>query len=256
MKSFFASLRFLTIIPMPDFLCGREKELRQSTWFFPLAGALIGMIVFCLAVFVFIPFLPHPLPPLLIVITLAIISGGLHLDGLADTADGCLSVKGREKILKIMKDSRIGTMGTLALLFTLSLKTGALYACFLEQDASILMLGAVLSRSAFLIHMYVLPAARTRTGLGRFFKPSASAFKFWEGVILSIAAGGLLLGINGLLVAAASLLITFLFSFYCFRKIGGFTGDTLGALSELIETFSFLVYAILQYGVHWDVILA
>jgi hypothetical protein len=111
--SFFAALRFLTVLPVPGCWCGGEEALKRSVPFFAVVGLCIGGLAAGMDA-AFIRILP-PLPvAVLVVIFLMAASGGLHVDGLADTADGFFSSRSRERMLEIMQDSRTGPMGTAA----------------------------------------------------------------------------------------------------------------------------------------------
>ena len=115
MKGFFAAMRFLTILPIPDSLSGGEKTLARSISYFPLAGLMIGLIAaaFDYAACRALPLLPASV---LTVVILIALTGGLHMDGLADTADGFFSARPREWMMDILRDSRIGVLGVLAVI--------------------------------------------------------------------------------------------------------------------------------------------
>jgi adenosylcobinamide-GDP ribazoletransferase len=245
MKSFFAAIKFLTILPVPGFLCGTERHFTASRVFFPAAGFLIGLLCLVLTWFVFDPFVPKPLIPVLIVLALALLSGGLHLDGLADTADGFFSHKDADKVLLIMKDSRIGTMGVLALVFVLLIKCVSLFILRPQWVAGILILAPTIGRSSFLVQLFALEPARPGKGMGRLFKPGISWFHLGLGLVIPVAAGWFALGLPGLVIACMCLVFQALFCLACYGKIRGFTGDTLGALSELAETLAFFACACL-----------
>jgi len=234
MRRLLAAVRFLTILPVPG-TCGcGEDDLARSVPFFPVVGVLIGALVSALAFG-----LGQVLPPLpaavLIVIALLTVSGGLHLDGLSDTADGFLSSRKRDRMLEIMRDSHVGAMGVIAIVCVLLLKVAALASLPSETAWRCVFLMPLAGRCALVVSMAILPYARPEGGLATVFygrRPKAEA-------VFSVAAlagaGWLLLGEAGLIAAAASLALVFLFAAYTRRKIGGATGDTLGAACELAE---------------------
>ena len=121
MKSFFLALSLLTRIPVPFKLYDGIKKSSSATLYFPFVGLVIGLIVAVIA-YVLAPLLPVWPFAVLMSLCLAGFSGFLHLDGVADCADGFLSSRPTERILEIMKDSRIGAMGTLALIFVVLMK--------------------------------------------------------------------------------------------------------------------------------------
>jgi adenosylcobinamide-GDP ribazoletransferase len=244
--SFAAALRFLTILPLPSKIGTTEAELVHAAPFFPAVGLLLGCIA-APAAKMFFFFLP-PLPAaLLTVFTLLAFSGGLHLDGLADTADGFFSARSQERMLEIMKDSSIGTMGAIALMFILFLKTACLASLSSEKLLAAVFLMPLAGRAAILLLMAMLPYAREE-GLGRLF---AVYFNSGAGWAASLAAFLLLTwaayaaaGPSGFAAVLSVLLLTILFALFCRCKIGGATGDTLGAACELAEAAAVLAFTL------------
>lgn len=114
MNSFLAALRFLTILPIPGRRGHAPDDLRRSLWSFPLVGLLLGGMTG--GIFWAVgPYLPPPIAAVLAVLVLLSWSGGLHLDGVADCGDAFFSSRSRERMLEIMRDSRIGAMGVIGL---------------------------------------------------------------------------------------------------------------------------------------------
>jgi len=242
MKRLLASLRFLTILPVPGTWGTSEADLARSVPFFPVVGLLLGMIA---AAFAWGLSLVAPVLVTAAVLVVALItfSGALHLDGLSDTADGMLSSRRRERILEIMKDSHVGAMGITAIVCLLLGKFAALASIPPHRLWPTVLLMPLAGRSAIVLHMAVLPYVRP-TGLGTVFCqrplwPSA----VWAAILLA-AAGWVLLGVAGLAVWIACLAIALLLAAYFYRKIGGATGDTFGAVCELIELVPALVMAV------------
>jgi adenosylcobinamide-GDP ribazoletransferase len=241
MKSLFASIQFLTICPFPAGFQFGEKELRQSVVFFPIVGLLLGG-----ALSISARGLGWLFPPLLAsattVILMLAVSGCFHMDGLADTADGFLSSRPKERILEIMRDSRTGPMGVIAVICVVVLKVAALVSVPKQLYWGTVFLMPLAGRCAIVLAIAALPYARPQGGL-------ASAFgrPRWRSLTLSLlllfAAGWLALRIIGLAAVGSAILITLLFSMQCNRKIGGFTGDTLGAACEIAELAPALVVA-------------
>jgi len=241
MRSFFAAIQFLTICPFPSrFPCG-EKELRQSVLFFPVVGLLLGGVIAVLAVGLGWIFPPLPASALIVIAMLAV-SGGFHMDGLADTADGFLSSRPKERILEIMRDSRTGPMGVIGVACTVVLKVAAL-----ASVPNVLLLGTVFlmplaGRCALVLASAVLPYARPQGGLvSAFSKPRWPTLSL--ALLVLFAASWLGLRAAGLTASGLSVLTTLAFSLYCNRRIGGFTGDTLGAACEIAEVMPALVAA-------------
>lgn len=240
MKSFFAAVRFLTVLPMPESWSGGEKELARSVPYFPLVGALVGVLVAALD-YALARMFPASMASVLTVIALTAISGGLHLDGLADTADGFLSSRPRERVLEIMRDSRSGPMGVAAVVFVIALKIAALASVDGPLRPGVIFLMPVAGRTALVTMMAVLPYARKEGGLCSIFRmrryQAAWAFA------LLVAAGALAVGWMGLAAAGLSFVTALLLCVHAYRKIGGQTGDTLGASCELVELVPVLAAA-------------
>jgi adenosylcobinamide-GDP ribazoletransferase len=239
---FAAALRFLTIIPLPGSLGTTEDELTGATPFFPLVGVLLGCIAVPLV------WLSHLLLPPLVTAVLATLfllafSGGLHLDGLADTADGFFSSRPREKILEIMRDSATGAMGVIGIVLLLLLKV----ACLASLGTNLLpvvFLMPLAGRTAILLMMVLLPYARPQGGLATLFYSRRSRIVALWSFLVFAAMAWLLAGVQGVSAVLAVVLLVALFSWFCQRKIDGATGDTLGASCELAEAAVALVFVI------------
>jgi adenosylcobinamide-GDP ribazoletransferase len=234
MNAFIASLQFITILPL-----GRPRPFdpKGIIVHFPLAGLTIGLLLALVDQAASLI-----LPPLVVaaldVTVLAAVTGALHLDGLADMADGLYGRRDKEKALAIMKDSRVGAMGLVAVACVLLVKTAALADAQHARFLALVIVPAY-ARSAMIVGMRVLPYARGPEGTGSpFFETPivAADFRF---AILPVALS-LFLGWRGLLlnlVFAAA--VTGLILFYR-RKIGGITGDLIGAMAEIVEAVLFV----------------
>ena len=245
MKTFFSALTFLTPVRVPAGWCGGEKQLRGAPAFFPIVGVLIGGVA---AAIVFGVDHILPLFPASVIAVLALVgaSAGLHMDGLADTADGLLSSRPRERVLEIMRDSHIGTMGVLAVVAVLLLKVSLLASIADPDRWRLVLLAPIAGRCGLLVAMSLFPYARTEGGLATIFRSRgkrAALVSAWA-VVVVFAAGWLCASYRGLVIAGASVALAVLFSWYTRRRIGGYTGDTLGATSELLEVLPFLIAAI------------
>ena len=238
MNAFIASLQFITAIPLGK---PRAFDPKGIIIHFPLAGLAIGLV---LALFdmIALALWPPVVASVLDVVLLAAITGALHLDGLADSADGLYGHREREKALAIMKDSRVGAMGLVVVACALLTKAAAIgnvdHVRFLA-----LMVVPAYARSAMIFGMRFLPYARGEEGIGSpFFETPLSMmdFKFFAApVILSLFIGwrGLLLNLS---FAAATAVMIFLYR----KKLGGITGDMLGAMVEIMEAVLFLAVCV------------
>lgn len=235
LRSFFTALRFLTIIPVSWKSDEDGKFFQASVVWFPFVGLLIGSFV---AFFVFLvsPFFSSSMLAVFAVLLLSGFSGFLHLDGVADSGDGLLSSRPREQALTIMRDSRSGAMGVIVLVFLILGKYAALSSLPIESMIPLLILTPVAGRTAILISMAILPYARkAEGGLGQLFY-SKERYSIAGVALLIFIICCLLISIQSALITLVALLLTVvLFSRWCFVKIGGATGDTLGAVCEYSE---------------------
>ncbi len=246
LASFLAALRFLTIVPL-SWRCEQDgRFFVASLAWFPVIGLLIGLVCATL-ISGLLPFFPSPVLAMAALVLLAAVSGCLHLDGLADSGDGLLSARPRERILEIMRDSHTGAMGVIALIVVLLGKYAALSSLGAPTLLTTLIVMPLAGRCAIVLTMACLPYAREGEGLGRlFYSPSSRWAALWA---LALLAG--VLSCSGwrmsLAVLVAVLTTVLLFSLWCRARIGGATGDTLGAVCELTEM---MVAIAMTFGVN------
>ncbi|MCX7634910.1 MAG: adenosylcobinamide-GDP ribazoletransferase [Syntrophales bacterium] len=235
MKGLYAAIGFLTIFPVPRVFHGDVRLLSSAVPFFPLVGFLIGAVI--AAADMLFGYLLPPWPvAVLTVLVWTVLTGGLHLDGLADTADGLGSVRERERMLAIMRDSRIGTMGVLALVFVLVAKMGAVAHLTGPERPAVLILAPLAGRGAISYMLTALPYARAEEGLAAPFIVHRSWWNPCFATLLLFLAASFLGGSKGLLAAAVAGVAAVVTTSYIGRRLGGFTGDTLGAAAEVTET--------------------
>ena len=236
-RQFLIATQFLTRLPIPARLQSHwtMEDLRDSVHMFPLVGVLVGLgasLVYALAVFCN---LPPVIAAILAVATQVLMTGALHEDGLADVCDGFGGGRTREQKLEIMRDSRIGTYGTIGLMLSLALRIGAIaHLADPEVVAPALIAAAALSRAAMLVAMWLLPQARVE-GL------AVSAGKPRRGQALLGAGLGVVVSflclptIAVVFVVAASVVVTGPFLILSQSQIGGITGDVIGATQKIVE---------------------
>jgi adenosylcobinamide-GDP ribazoletransferase len=242
LKSCAAAFRFLTIIPLPkSFGCAAE-DLDDSPLFFPLVGAVLGLIA-AAGAWLLWKILPPMAAATALTILLFSFSGALHLDGLADTADGFFSSRSREKVLEIMRDSRIGVMGVVALFAVLLLKVSSLVALNGTEAARAAFLMPVAGRCVLVIMMTLLPYVRPEGGLATRFYSRATVWPTLLCIITLYVLCSIISGIAGMVLASLVLAVVLLFGIFCFRRIGGITGDTMGAACEIAETAVVFIFA-------------
>lgn len=240
-----ASIRFFTRIPLPG--AGAvlsDEEFGKSLAWAPLTGLLIGLwtagLDFC---FRFV--LPPAPAAVLTLLAYAAITGGLHLDGLGDTFDGLLSGRSRERMLAIMKDSRVGSFGMLAVVFLLLLDAACFSAFPPDRRFAALCLWPVLGRLASVAGAALHPYARPEGGMGKSFVDHCGLPELVAGLVLALACAWFLLGMCGVIWTGITTLLALLVLWRLTCPLGGVTGDILGAACELTQALSLIAWLLL-----------
>lgn len=239
MKSLYIALEFLTIIPLPLNREIRPMDMGRSMACFPLAGAIIGGILAGMSA-VLSTVLPRSVADFILIAALALITGGLHLDGLADTFDGLYGGKTREEALAIMKDSRVGAIGVVSLIVVIILKYIILLSVPAGLKYTALVVMPALSRWSMVLAASLSGYARPTGGTGRDFIETVSPMS-----LLIATAFALITGIGGLEWKGGLIILwigglTIMWVIYFHRRLGGVTGDTLGAINEVNEAMVLL----------------
>lgn len=241
MKGLISAFAFLTLLPIPRGAVSEGGLKRASAWF-PVVGLALGILLAGAGGVLVTVFPPLPASVLLVGV-MALLSRGLHLDGLADTADAMLSHRSRERMLEIMRDSRIGTMGVLALLFVLGGKVSMLVSVDPREWPAVLLMIPLLGRCAMVVGMHVSPYAREE-GLGRLFYDGKQRLDLVAAILLPLVVAGI--WGNGhlpfMVVPLFVLLVPCAMGYVCNRMLGGATGDTLGAVCELSEVAALTLF--------------
>jgi adenosylcobinamide-GDP ribazoletransferase len=233
MHALILALRFLTIAPVPSRDAPGALALGRAAWWFPVVGLLLGGMLAGVGRLVDAVF-PPLLGAALLVTGWKVATGGLHLDGLADLLDG-LAGPDPARRLAIMRDSRIGVFGAAGLALCLLLSVTALAGLSAPVRGRLLVLAPVIGRVAPLLAGAWLPPATPGEGLGAAFSAGLSR---WAGLV-HVAAGGALaawlLGRWGVVIAVAAWGVAMLGAGFAARRLGGLSGDVLGAVVELAE---------------------
>ncbi len=232
MKKFLIALQFLTILPIKIKSQIMEKDLGASLIYFPVVGAFIGM--FLVLILLAFDFLPHLVTAALVLIGSIIITGGIHLDGFADTCDGFYGTKSKGKILEIMRDSRTGVMGVIGIVTLLLLKFTLIASLPRDILYKILIMMATFARWSIPFACFTSNYAR-KEGKAKYFIEYNGKKEFLVGSAFTIALFFLLMKTKGMILLGLSLLPISLFINYVKRRIGGMTGDTIGATNEVAE---------------------
>ncbi|MFB9329796.1 adenosylcobinamide-GDP ribazoletransferase [Paenibacillus aurantiacus] len=242
-----AAFQLLTRIPVPVQIPFTRDVLARSVAAYPLVGAAIGLLTAAAGWLLqgAIPSMPAAVITLLVWVAL---TGALHLDGLMDTADGVLSHRSRERMLEIMKDSRVGAMGVIAavilLLLKFSLLAELLGAGAMTSVAPHLAAACMWSRLWMAASMIFWPNARGNEGLGGMFAGVAGRHIAGAVIVHTFILFGIYAAFGYSLIeagiwfaagAAVTLLAGGACGWWLSRKLGGLTGDTYGAMNELLE---------------------
>ncbi len=224
------AIGFLTRLPVKTPALLPEGAMGRAMWAFPLVGAYIGAL--SAAVYLLTHRILPEWPSALLALAAGIIlTGALHEDGLADCADGFGGGRDKERKLEIMRDSRIGTYGTLALILSIMLRAAAVAKFY--HPATALFVAHCLGRTALPVMMRSLPPA-SPTGVA-----AAVGTPGWRSVMIAVAIGlGFTVwfyGINSPSPLIAALLAIVAMGCLAKRQIGGYSGDVLGATEQVVE---------------------
>ena len=271
MRAFFIGLQFLTRISIVEQKDWCEKDFADSVRYFPLIGLVLGIIYAAFAA-VFLLLLPqtgfslpqHVIAALLLILPI-LMTGGLHCDGFMDTMDGLFSGRSRERMLEIMKDSRVGANGVFAFVLLMILDWSILLdllpspwlfpaLLFMPVVARLMMVTAIAS----------FPYARPE-GMGKAFKDGGTKpvlcgtffytllLMLLPGVVMALfdiaplGAGGLFAWLPAMAaVLLSALIFTIFFASYATRHLGGLTGDLYGAVTTLTETLILVVFLLIS----------
>lgn len=240
---FLLALGFLSRLPVPPDPDFNQRKLDGAARYFPAVGLLLGGLM-ALALWGFYSLFSQTLLAVLLCMAVGLlITGAFHEDGLADSADGFGGAWQRDDVLRIMKDSRIGSYGSVALLMVLAIKAVSLSALALPSAMAALLLAQPLSR--WLAVSYLVDM-RYVSGDGKS-KPLATAMPGRHWLLAGLAvlpALGYFSPAQWLLLAVGLAVLRFAFGRYLQRRLGGYTGDTLGAAQQLSEVLIYLLLLI------------
>jgi len=236
MRTFLAAVSFLTIIPVT----GKNIPPGRAAAFFPLIGAILGALgaeLFIAASFI----LPSSIAALITVTFWTVISGVLHEDGLADVADAMRAGRTREKMMAILKDSRIGTYGAVAIVLSIVARWQALEHVPAPRILEVCIVAQAVPRAAMVALAWL--SRPFGEGLGLAFSSSLTT----TGSLIAIAQGliaAMLLGWRpGVIIIAGAYLIVRGARTYFYKRVGGVNGDCLGATEQMLEIFILVLFA-------------
>ncbi len=234
-KRWFLAIQFLTIFPIPEARSVNEEDFRRSVAFYPLVGMALGSGLGLLqwGLTRILPVMPASI---LSLAAYSLTTGFLHLDGLMDLADGIGSRKPRHEALKIMRDSRVGSMGVVAGILIMVGKFVALSSLSPGRLGPFVVIPG-LSRWAMVLAMTSAPYARSgEPGIGSMYAMHISRIALWGSSLTAVLGAFLLLPVaEAVGVLALTLAVTLAMVWFARRRLGGMTGDVYGALNELVE---------------------
>jgi adenosylcobinamide-GDP ribazoletransferase len=227
------AFQFLTRLPISH-IPYQPDSLSRSAKFFPLVGLVVGLGASVLQ-HVLAPHLNRALVALLILTFLVFITGGLHEDGLADAVDAFGGGWNREQVLTILRDSRIGSFGALALVLSVLARFLLLSILPLNRFTALVVSAHVLCRWTTLPLSYFLRPARDSDGQGARIAQKISLASLLIGTLLTFTIVFYLMRAEFWIPVLAPVVITALSGIYYFRRIGGVTGDCFGATNQITE---------------------
>lgn len=244
------AVTFLTGVPLPVRGEVGPADLWRSMGWYPLVGLVLGAAAWGLLAALG-ELLPGLVAAVLVVAALEIVTRGLHMDGLMDTADGVFSGAPRERALEIMKDSRVGAMGVLAAVLVVTLKVAALGSLSRPDAAAPLLAGLAAARALPALGVYIWPYAR-RSGTGEAFtrerSPGPVALALGLAGAAAVATGALALAVDGAggwwagaAVAIVSISLVLGLQALVARRLGGLTGDVYGMGIQVAEAAALVV---------------
>ncbi|HLB28160.1 MAG TPA: adenosylcobinamide-GDP ribazoletransferase, partial [Dehalococcoidales bacterium] len=244
------ALKFLTILPIARNRQDSLEEIRGSIVYYPLVGLIIGLFLAGLN-WLFSLVLPVALANALLLVSLVIITGALHLDGFIDTCDGIAGHKPAEARWQVMHDSRTGAFGVVGAVLLLLLKYVSLNSVPAGLLTPTLIMMPVLGRWAMVFAIFAYPYARPE-GLGKVIKPGATWLTFAAATAITLAIGIGIAWIGLYVTAAVTMLgiwvIIVLAAAFFKRMFAGLTGDTYGAINEIAEVGALILITLLAHN--------
>lgn len=241
-KALILGLQFLTRLPVNIGVDYNRENLTKTTFFFPFIGMLVGAIA---AAFYYIfSFISSDIASICAVLALVITTGGLHIDGLSDTADGFFSSRPKEKILEIMKDSRVGAFGVIAIVLDILFKYVVIKSMEPKMAVAWIILSSGISRTMVSM-LFCFGKSARKGGMGDMLMNKDSKKYFIPATIIFILIGLYICRLNFLITFGLALIFTLSLMRYSYKKIGGLTGDVFGANAELCEILSMAAFLVI-----------
>lgn len=248
-RNFITALQFLTVFTVKKDHEVDEAGLARSMVYFPFVGFVIGIILVYTDK-ALLWFFPDAIVNIFILLVSVLVTRALHVDGLADSVDGIMGGRDRESRLAIMKDSRIGTAGVLGIVFIFVIKYVSLNNLFAEYKTAALLTAPAFSRWAQMLMMFKSDYGREE-GMGKAFVGHVRTSGLVAASIISVGISAFVIAneqrtaILAIVIPFAVACFTMLWRWFVTRKVGGVTGDSVGAVSEMIEALTLLLFVFL-----------
>ncbi len=253
-KNFITALQFLTIFTVSKKHTAEEGDLAKSMVYFPVIGFLIGLILVYADKFFTVAALPQTIGNLFLLALAVLATRALHIDGLADTCDGIMGGKDHGSRLAIMKDSRLGTAGALSIMFVVFLKYLCLNNLYNSEKVAALLTAPMLGRWSQTLMVFKANYGR-EDGMGKVFVGHLRASGLIAASVIAVSLTSFVIiredarsAFLALALISGVLVLTYFGKRYLVKKLGGVTGDAIGAMSELNEVLVFLLFVILSFG--------
>ncbi|HHK9551200.1 TPA: adenosylcobinamide-GDP ribazoletransferase [Enterobacter sichuanensis] len=240
LKMLWATLGFITRIPVPQkWSDGVEfSQYGRGVPWFPVVGLIVGGLAAVSYLAVSQTGGGIIIGAVAWVLALVLLTGGFHLDGLADTCDGVFSARTRERMLEIMRDSRLGTYGGLAIVFCILIKVAtAISLAHLPVNTlfALLVCAPIVGRTGMVLAMYRQHYAREGAGMANAYLGHISGKETIITLCIGVALVGLMAGMQGLVASIIAWIAVNAVKTFLSRRLNGLTGDTLGAMEEIGE---------------------
>ena len=237
------ALGFLTIYPLQASDTWTPETLGSSMVYYPLVGTCIGLTLWGLVVLLSVLF-PPPIVSVLVLVAALLVTGGLHMDGWADLIDGLSGSYNREDALRIFKDPHVGSMAVAGVVLIVLVKYACLNTLAPAALRPALVSMATLSRYAMVQLACFSPYARATGGTGEPFVRGIRLKHYIAALLLALGSVLLFGGLRGVCIGVLVGLVTLGLQVYFYRRLGGITGDVLGATNELHEALVLLLVTV------------
>lgn len=242
---FLLMLQVLTRVPINKSLPCESENFKNGANFFVLIGLLIGLSQY--VIYILLSQIIHTsFSVIAIIIFDILITGALHIDGFGDTCDGFFAFKGKDRIIEIMKDSRIGAFACIGIVLNLLIKYQGYLLIANYSKTLFIILIPILGRFSIVLLSYIGKAAKEK-GSGNLFINTVTLKELVVNTLFVLAIGFLLnLILQTIILLVGAIIITILFNLLCNSKINGVTGDSLGAINELVVLISLIMISSVQ----------